>query len=212
MDTTSIELRGVNAYLVEGESLVLVDAGWPWSVSSLEKAVKETGHTLAEVDGVLVKHYDLDHVGGLRRLTRSGLDAPLYVAEPDASFLDRTSKPLLCNRKGAFQRLVGVGIRKPSLPVERVEDGDEVAGFEVCVTPGHTPGHVAHLGDEVAFLGDAVRARKGAFELMPSLMSYDAGEARRTVEKLAERFEGGATYVGHGAPVEGASEKLRELV
>lgn len=210
-ETTRIDLRGVNAYLVEAESLVLVDAGWPWSASSVRKVVEETGHALAEVDKVLVTHYDLDHVGGLGRLGRSGLDAPVYLSEPDASFLDGKSKPPLRNRKGAFQRLVGVGIRKPPLPIERVKDGDQVAGFEVCATPGHTPGHVAYLSDEDAFVGDAVRENKGALELPPSFMSYDFEKARRSVETLAKRFDGEKAYVGHGNPVRSASEKLREI-
>jgi len=64
----------------------------------------------------------------------------------------------------------------PDVSFERTEDGDEVAGFEVCETPGHTPGHVPYLGEKEAFLGDSVRENNGGFEAMPSFMSYDIRE------------------------------------
>lgn len=209
--TTRIDLRGVNAYLIDGEAPTLVDTGWRWNVSSVRKALEDTGHTVGDVEKVLITHYDVDHVGGLRGLARAGLDATVYAAEPDASFLDGTEKPPLGNRKGIFQRLVGIGMRKPPLPIERVEDGDELAGLEACGTPGHTPGHTAYLGEEVAFLGDAVRENGGSLEVMPSFMSYDAEKARRSLDNLIERFEGNKAYLGHGNPVENASERLREL-
>ena len=214
METFRIDLRGVNAYLVcpEDEKPTLVDAGSPWSASSIRAAVEDAGYTLNDIEHVLITHYDIDHVGGLSRLESAGLNAPVYAAEPDASFLDGTAKPPLRNRKGVFQRLVGVAVRPPSLSVERIEDGDRVAGFEVRATPGHTPGHVVYLHGETAFLGDAVREKDGPFELLPSFMSYDRDEAKESVRALAKDFDAETAYVGHGEPVENATKKLRALV
>jgi glyoxylase-like metal-dependent hydrolase (beta-lactamase superfamily II) len=214
METFPIDLRGVNAYLVcpEDEKPTLVDAGTSWSLSSIRAGVEGAGYALSDIERVLITHYDIDHVGGLSRLESAGLDATVYAAEPDASFLDGTAKPPLRNRKGVFQRLVGVAVRPPSLSVERVEDGDSVAGFEVRATPGHTPGHVVYIHGETAFLGDAVREKDGSFELLPSFMSYDRDEAKESVRKLAKDFDAKDAYVGHGEPVENATKKLRALV
>jgi len=216
METVHISLRGVNAYLViedeEEPSLTLVDTGWFWSASAVQDAIENTGYTLEDVECVLVTHYDIDHVGGLARLARKGLDASVYAAEPDASFLDGNAKPPLRNRKGAFQRLFDFGIHRPSLPVKRVEDGDEVAGYKVRATPGHTPGHAVYLRGDAAFVGDAVREKNGSFEHIPSFLSYDAEQARKSVAALAEDFQAETAYVGHGEPVHDASEKLRALV
>lgn len=214
METVRIDLRGVNAYLAcpEDEGPTLVDGGSPWSASSIRAAVEDAGYALSEVERVFLTHYDIDHVGGLSRLERTGLDATVHAAEPDASFLDGTAKPPLRSQKGAFQRLVGVAVRRVSSPVERVEDGDEVAGFEVRATPGHTPGHVVYIRGETAFLGDAVREKDGTFELLPSFMSYERDEAKESVRALADNFDAETAYVGHGEPVENASEKLRALV
>jgi len=198
-----IDLRGVNAYITEDgtDGLTLVDAGWTWSASSVRVAVGRAGHALGDIERVLVTHYDLDHVGGLARLADRGLDATVHAAEPDASYLDGDEKPPVLNPKGAFQRVAGVGIGTPSLPVERVEDGDVVAGFEVVETPGHTPGHVAYVGDEAAFVGDAARENDGILEPMPSCMSYDSGEAEESFDRVVGALDGRTAYVGHGEPV-----------
>jgi glyoxylase-like metal-dependent hydrolase (beta-lactamase superfamily II) len=203
MEVERIDLLGTNAYLVEG---TLVDAGWTWSASSVRAAIENAGYALDEIDRVLVTHYDLDHVGGLARLAKAGLDATVYAAEPDASFLAGEANPPLRNSKGAFQRLVGVGMRPPDIRVERVEDGDTVAGFEVHGTPGHTPGHVAYLSDEAAFVGDALRERGGALEPMPSYMCYDAETAQESAQRLLGLLGDRNVYVGHGEPVEGSGE------
>jgi glyoxylase-like metal-dependent hydrolase (beta-lactamase superfamily II) len=207
MEVERIDLRGTNAYLADGETLV--DAGWVWSAPSVRAAVEDAGCALGDIERVLVTHYDADHVGGLRGLADAGLDAPVYAAEPDASFLAGEEKPPLGNAKGAFQRAVCVTVRHPRLPVERVGDGDVVAGFEVHETPGHTPGHVAYLSDDAAFVGDAVRENGGVLEPMPSYMSYDAEEARRSARKTVDRLGDATAYVGHGDPVENAGEGLR---
>lgn len=207
MEVERIDLRGTNAYFADG---TLIDAGWTWSASSVRAALNGSGHSLVDVEDVLVTHYDLDHVGGLARLARAGLDASVYAAEPDASYIVGNEKPPLLNRKGAFQRAVGVGIRPPELPVERVEEGDTVSGFEVYETPGHTPGHVSYLGEGAAFVGDTFRENGGAVEEMPSYMSYDTEEARESARKLADVLDGETAYVGHGEPVENAGKKLRK--
>ena len=214
METVRIDLRGVNAYVAcpEDEGPTLVDAGSPWSASSISDSVEDAGYALGDVERVILTHYDIDHVGGLSRLARAGLDATVYAAEPDASYLDGTAKPPLRNQKGAFQRLIGVAVHRPSLPVERVQDGDEIAGFEVRATPGHTPGHVVYVRGETAFLGDAVREKGGKFEHLPSFMSYDSDEAKESIRALTEDFDAETAYVGHGEPVENATGKLRALV
>jgi hypothetical protein len=43
-------------------------------------------------------------------------------------------------------------------------------------------------------------------------MSYDRDEAKESVRELAKDFDAKDAYVGHGEPVENATEKLRALV
>lgn len=196
------DLGGVNAYLVDdGGTLTLVDTGMPWHGRRVTLSIDDTGHSLQDVERVLVTHYDLDHVGGLGRL--HGLDATVYVGAADAPFLTGTAKPPLSNRKGLLQRLMGPLASAPDLPVETVADGDTVESFTAYHTPGHTPGHTAFVSESlgVAFLGDLVRESGGELAASPWFISYDSGQVHESVRDLAERAPGfDVAAMGHGVP------------
>ncbi|WP_338729678.1 MBL fold metallo-hydrolase [Haladaptatus sp. DJG-WS-42] len=195
------DLRGVNAYLVEdGDALTLIDAGHPWDVNALRREVEATGHTVRDVDRVLLTHYDVDHVGTLARLTE--LSAPIYIGTGDAPYLQGDERPTWRNRKAALQRLAGAVV-KPVSTVERVESGEEIGSFTAYHTPGHTPGHVAYVSEElsVCFLGDLVIERNGRLEPSPYMLSYDDVAVERSIKALAAHdvdFEIAA--MGHGVP------------
>jgi glyoxylase-like metal-dependent hydrolase (beta-lactamase superfamily II) len=200
--------RGVNAYLVEGdddEGPTLVDAGTPWDAGTIETGVERAGASLADVERVLLTHYDLDHVGGLAGLERRGLDAPAYAADPDATWTEGAGGPPLTNHKGLLQRAMGLVLEPPDLRVERVADGDRIGGFDVYRTPGHTPGHVAYEHDEQSalFVGDLVLEREGRLCASPWLLSYDTRAAAESVVDLADRAPAAELLaMGHGDPIE----------
>jgi glyoxylase-like metal-dependent hydrolase (beta-lactamase superfamily II) len=199
-----LELRGVNAYLVDDDgALTLVDAGTPWDAARVRGMLDRAGLSAADVDRVLLTHYDLDHVGTLASL-RLDPTVPIYAADPDASYLADTESPPLSNHKGVLQRLLGRFVESPENEIRRVSDGDEVGGFEAYRTPGHTPGHVAyhHGGHETALLGDLVRERDGALEASPGVICYDGEQNAASVREFADRvppFE--VACVGHGDPL-----------
>ncbi|ESS07138.1 MAG: Zn-dependent hydrolase [uncultured archaeon A07HB70] len=196
---------GVNAYLVagDGEGPTLVDAGTPLDAGAVERRVERTGAALADVERVLLTHYDVDHVGGLAELARRGLDAPVYAADPDAGQV-RGDKPSLANRKGLAQRLTGPLVEVPDLRVERVDDGERVGPFDVYHTPGHTAGHVAyeHEGRSSLFVGDLVIARGGRLRVSPWPVSRDTDAVAESVVSLADRAPAAELLaMGHGTPV-----------
>jgi glyoxylase-like metal-dependent hydrolase (beta-lactamase superfamily II) len=196
----------VNAYLVEGdgEGPTLVDAGTPWDAGTVETGVERAGATLADVERVLLTHYDLDHVGGLAGLERRGLDAPVYAADPDATWVEGADAPPFTNHKGLLQRAMGLLLDATDLRVERVADGDRVGPFDAYHTPGHTPGHVAYEHDErsALFVGDLVLEREGRLRASPWLLSYDTRAVAESVVDLADRAPAAELLaMGHGDPV-----------
>lgn len=197
-----LDLGFVNAYLVEdGDDLVLCDAGTPWSVGSLRTAMGAAGHAPADVDRVLLTHYDVDHVGGLASL---GLGAPVYAGEADAAVLRGDAKPPLSNHKGLLQRAMGPFVTRPDLPIRTVADGEALGGFTAYHTPGHTPGHTAYVSEslDVALLGDLVRESDGALAPSPWAMSYDTAAVGESIRSLADReLDVEAACMGHGAPL-----------
>ncbi|WP_136717245.1 MBL fold metallo-hydrolase [Halorientalis salina] len=208
------DLFGVNAYLVDdGGTLTLVDAGNPWDSRSLVLGIEEAGHAPEDLDRVLLTHYDFDHVGTLGRLP--GLDATVYVGEADAPLVSGEKRPPVTNHKGLLQTVLGPVLKPPGLPVETVEDGDEIGSFTAYHTPGHTPGHVAYVSDslDAAFLGDLVVESGGDLRPSPWLMSYDTDDVAASIQDLADRapsFE--IAGMGHGVPFRtGGSVRLERL-
>jgi glyoxylase-like metal-dependent hydrolase (beta-lactamase superfamily II) len=102
--------------------------------------------------------------------------------------------------------------------VDRIlREGDEVAGFEVLDTPGHSAGHVSYWreSDRVLVLGDVlnnmdvITAVPGLHEPKPFL-TPDPAENRRSIRKLAA-LEPALVLFGHGAPLRD-TDKLRRFV
>jgi len=206
-----IACTGVNAYLLDADELVLVDAGTPLDAGTIRSGVADAGHALADVDRVLVTHFDLDHVGALWRLD-DDLAAPVHAPEPDASYLTRAAAPPW-SRKGVMQRMLRPLARPPALEVRRVEDGDELAGLTAYHTPGHTPGHTVYAADDVGFLGDLVFGDGETYDTPPWFVNDDTDAVERSIRELAAAdlgFDVGCQ--GHGAPLPtGAGDALAAL-
>lgn len=208
------ELRGVNAYLVDDDGPVLVDAGTPFDADTIRTGIEEVGYAVEDIEQVLLTHYDLDHVGALAAL-EPALDAPVYAGAFDGRVLTGQESPPLTNRKGALQRAMGPFVTQPDLEVRTVADGEEVGSFTAYHTPGHTPGHVAYVNDQssVGVLGDLVRESDSALKPSPWIISYDTTTVQDSIVSLAEQTsEFDVACIGHGTPLtSGGSDALHTL-
>ena len=210
-----VDLLGVNAYVVDDDGvLTLVDAGLPWSKSAITAGIAAAGGAISDVERVLITHYDIDHVGALGEL--EALDATVYIGRADAPSLLREELPSLSTQKGLFQRAVDWLRSTPSLPVERLDDGDTVGSFTAYHTGGHTHGHTVFASErhDVAFLGDLVVEAGGRLVPTPWFICQDYNENRRAIQQTGKRlpsFEIAA--VGHGIPfIEGGDRRLAECL
>lgn len=197
----AIDLGSVNAYLVDDGTVTLVDTGTPRSVDDLRAGLADAGYTVADLDRILVTHFDVDHVGGLSKLDT---DAPIYAMEPDASMLDGSRNPPLANKKGLLQRVTDFLLTRPDRPVRRVGDSERVGHFVAYHTPGHTPGHAVyhHRDLDLLLFGDLVTGSDGTLDTPPWPLAYSNRENRESIRALAERnlgFE--LACMGHGDPL-----------
>lgn len=201
---------GSNVFLVDDGDLTLVDAGMPIPRRSIAAEIRAAGYDVADLDRVLLTHYDVDHVGGLARLD---VDVPVYLGAADARLVQRSWSPTWRHPKGAFHRIARRIYSLSGLDLRPVEDGDRVGGFRAIHTPGHNPGHTVFLhGDSgTALLGDLVWEEDGAFTPPVWLDSFDTDRIAESVRRVAaESFD--HACVGHGDPVTpGADAILREL-
>lgn len=198
-----------NVFLIDDGELTLVDAGAPWDGPGLRRALAELGHGVADLDRVLVTHYDLDHVGGLRGLVGTGiadeLAAPVYVGQEDLRLANGDADPPLVHHKGLFHRAARRVLPLPDgLEYRSVAEGDDVGGFRAFHTPGHNPGHVVyvHEGVSTAFLGDLVWGDDGSLTTPIRIDSYDMATLGDSVRDLAGRVPAFETAcMGHGTPL-----------
>lgn len=192
--------------------LTLVDAGTPFDANAVQAAIEETGHTLADVERVLVTHFDVDHVGGLSKLDLP--NATVYMGSPDADYLTGRQRPPLDGHKSALQRVFTPFV-STDLDVEVVGDGDVVGSFTVYETPGHTEGHVAYVSSalSVAFVGDLVRESDGELAPSPWVISHDTGDVADSIHDLADREPAVEVLgMGHGVPfMRGGAVRLAQL-
>lgn len=189
---------GSNAYLVDDGDLTLVDAGLPVGRRSLAAEIRRTGRDPGALDRVLLTHYDVDHVGGLRRLD---VDVPVFLGARDVRLVRRDWTPPAGHHKGLFHRVTRRLFPMEGVDLRPVGDGNRLGGFRAIHTPGHNPGHTVYLHDESAsaFLGDLVWEDDGEFVAPSWLDSYDTDDLAWSIRRVAEEsFDHGC--VGHGDP------------
>jgi glyoxylase-like metal-dependent hydrolase (beta-lactamase superfamily II) len=168
----------VNAYLLRGEPLTLVDPGprWPETLAALEAALAAERLRIEDVELVVVTHQHEDHAG-LAETIRRRADCPVATHALVAGLLD--DEPATRGAEDAYEmelmRLHGVPPEivgavpaisadarrfSDSLEVEHVlRDGDVlVAGgreLTVRLRPGHSPTDTLFIGvDGVALVAD----------------------------------------------------------
>lgn len=205
-----------NVFIVDDGEITLVDTGWPSDEATVRDGLHRAGLEPSDVDRVLLTHYDADHVGALSKLTPD-LDAPVYIHEQEASYVAGDTLPPRTARHGleALHRLYYRRLTLPDLPIRSIEDGDTVGGFRAYHTPGHTPGHVVYVHEELstAFLGDLAYGLGDRLRASGWITSYDPPQVTESIQSLLDRTEE-FRYVcpGHGPLLEDGHGLLSELV
>ncbi|WP_435157208.1 MBL fold metallo-hydrolase [Haladaptatus sp. DFWS20] len=204
---------GANAFLVDDGEVTLVDTGLPWF--GVRRELRDAGYEPADIDRVLVTHYDIDHVGGLRNL--HDLEVPVFVGQRDADLLSGVYDPPLLHHKGVFHRFARLLVPIPEgFDVRPLKDDAQVGGFTAYHTPGHNPGHTVYVHDDlsVGLVGDLVWERDGVLTPPEWWDSYDTREIRRSIRRFAGTVPSiEVLCMGHGTPIRrGGSEVLSILV
>lgn len=207
-----IEPNGVNAYLIDDGELTLIDVGMFWDTSLIHRGLEAIGRSVEDLDRILLTHYDVDHVGGLYRMT--GLDVEIYLGHRDLEVLSSSTEHSYQSHKHCLHRFLS---RVLSVPrgTRPVEDGERIGNFTAYHTPGHNPGHMAYVHREVsaAILGDVAQSVDGELRPMYWFDSYNFAESKRSIKTLAARIPSvDIVGTGHGTPITHAGhDELQRL-
>lgn len=203
------------------QGVVLVDAGMKSDGSDVTYALEELGLALGDVRAILLTHWHNDHAAGAGEIAaRTG--ARVVCLSAEAPFLRRetaTGGVLgwisdAVPEVGPFvlaKGLLGSAPMRAVEPTDLPSDGDEVLGFRVLATPGHTEGHAAYLLERegVLFAGDALAFIEGKLRFMARAVTPDLETARASMERLL-RYPFSVVCPGHRGPGPvGAAERAR---
>jgi hydroxyacylglutathione hydrolase len=201
--------NAINVYLV-GD--VLIDAATRQAEKRIMRQI--AGKT---VNAHALTHVHPDHQGSSHAICEQ-LDIPLWCGQADVTAMEVPGSVIARDAPrivSSLQERFWIG---PPHRVSRVlKEGDEVAGFAVLETPGHTPGHVSFWRehDRTLILGDvltnmnAVTAIPGLHEPL-AFATPDPGRNRESARRLAELRPALACF-GHGPPLRDP-DKLAKFV
>ena len=180
----------VNKYLV-GD--VLIDAGTALEGRRILRDLEGR-----EVTAHALTHAHIDHYGASHAVCQK-LGLPLWCGADDVAAVE------------AGKMVARGGRMVPAAKAHRVDralgEGDEVAGFTVLDTPGHSPGHVSYWreSDRVLLCGDVMWGYnpfllRGPIREPFTSFSPDAELNRASARRLAE-LEPALVCFGHGKPL-----------
>ena len=199
----------INIYVMGG---VLIDAGTRFARGRVLRRLKAAGVTPS---AHALTHAHADHQGASRAVCRA-LGLPFWCSEGDAEAAEDPRVMLARMPRHPMNAVFAANVAGPGCPVaRRLKEGDEVGGFTVLATPGHTAGHVSYWreSDRVLVIGDVV-ANMNFLTGRPSLreppwfFSADPSRNRDSARRLAA-LEPSLIAFGHGPPLRDPGEFAR---
>jgi glyoxylase-like metal-dependent hydrolase (beta-lactamase superfamily II) len=188
----------INVYVI-GD--VLIDAATRRGGRRILRQVKDRGITAHALT-----HAHPDHQGASKEVCEA-LGIPLWCHDADADAMEQGTIPAT-QPDHPINRLIERFWLGPPHPVaRRLQEGDEVAGFQVLHVPGHSAGHVAFWRerDRALIVGD-VLTNIDTITGVPGLheprrmFTPDPARNRESARRLAA-LEPELVCFGHGRPL-----------
>lgn len=212
MKINTIPLGMVNAYLLKGESIILVDTGISNGYKRLINGVNQAGFDMNEISLVIITHSHSDHFGNAAKLQR---DYQVPVAIHESSFRENemiqsspavamSLMPKLLNKMFGFMK---TPLFIPDLPLK---DGMTLEDYGVEGRIVHSPGHTEDtisivIGNEI-IIGDALNSTKSGTFKMP-MYCNDIEKLKSSILAL-KAFEPKKLYCSHSDVINKGFDKL----
>lgn len=209
--------------LFGARDVVLVDCGYPGSLSLLEQELLAHGVTPSTLTKLVLTHQDDDHMGAAAELKAAYPRLQILASREEAPYIAGERKNLRLAQAEALQeqlpeeeKAFGAQFcaRYRSLPPVGVDGllqgGDRFdwgGGCEIVATPGHMPGHISirSLSGEWIVTGDAAVKKGDGLILANPESCLDLAGAEASFEKLLS-FPCRRYFCFHGGVLEQTSK------
>lgn len=195
--------KGNYSYVILGEKIILVDTGRPGQGKGILNDLKSVGIEPHDVKHILITHHDVDHIGSLAFLQQV-TGAKIWASKEDIPYIyGEKSRP-------GIKKLISfiMRVKKPE-NINSYHEDQKISDVKIITAPGHTPGHVCLLYNDVLFAGDLFRASKGKVSNMMSFMNWDDSILKNSIAKIDD-YDFNWICPAHGEPIK-RDGQLKEL-
>ena len=163
MDIHIIKVGITNCYIIEHESMILIDTGMPGEFNNFSKGLKDAGIHPEDIKAMIITHCHWDHIGCAKKI-KDMTGAKVVVQEYEKNNLMK-GEPSIPPPVTRWGKILGAFVKRLSrkFSIEPCE-ADIVIGEEdysleefgingkIVFTPGHSPGSISVVLDS----GDAI--------------------------------------------------------
>jgi len=203
--------------LVDGSDVTLVDAGYPGDHDAVVASLAAVGRSVDDVQGVLVTHAHVDHIGSLPKLL-AGRSTPVLTSAVEVDhahrdFLQQATPAQVARRawrprvlRWSLHVVKAGGTQDVSVPQATAFAGRlDLPGRPVpVVAPGHTSGHTMYhlpqhgvlVSGDALVTGHPISARRGP-QLLDPMFHHDLAQNRGSLA-VTRGLDADTILPGHG--------------
>ncbi|WP_342511502.1 MBL fold metallo-hydrolase [Sporosarcina sp. FSL K6-1522] len=232
---TPFAVGDVNAFLVKGDALSLVDAGpkTPEAYEALKYGLKEAGYTFNDIEQVILTHHHPDHAGWIDAFDRADILGHAYnnlwLKRDEAFFQYHDSFYLNCLIEEGVPEEYFFWVKKMKRSVElmgertldvKLVEGDALAGhpgWTVLETPGHAQSHIVLWNERTGEMigGDLVLGKVSSNPLIEPPLDREQGRSRSLLQyndslNRLLTLPVNIIYGGHGEEVRNAHPLIEQ--
>ena len=175
--------RDSNTYIIED---TIIDPGSGENVEYLKEAIKESGLEMTDIKKIINTHCHYDHMGADKQL-QDEYGYEIYMHPLDKKMVDQ--KDAQATVAISFNTTV------PDLDIKELNEDEEVHGYKVVHTPGHTKGGICLFNGKNLISGDTLFS--GGNFGRTDLPTGSMQEMKESIHKISE-LDPVQLFPGHG--------------